>query len=98
MKITVITASIVLGFLFIVSANNVYKDFMKEDDLKRNEFADFDAFDEDDDFETDIKLEEEKTEQDEQPSSFSAEDAVVEVIHQLAILAVLNINLYQILS
>lgn len=96
MKITVITASIVLGFLFIVSANNVYKDFMKEDDLKRNEFADFDAFDEDDDFETDIKLEEEKTEQDEQPSSFSAEDAVVEVI--LAILAVLNINLYQILS
>lgn len=96
MKITVITASIVLGFLFIVSANNVYKDFMKEDDLKRNEFADFDAFDEDDDFETDIKLEEEKTEQDEQPSSFNAEDAVVEVI--LAILAVLNINLYQILS
>ncbi|KAK7601859.1 hypothetical protein V9T40_009300 [Parthenolecanium corni] len=78
MKITVITASIVLGFLFIVSANNVYKDFMKEDDLKRNEFADFDAFDEDDDFETDIKLEEEKTEQDEQPSSFNAEDAVVE--------------------
>lgn len=83
MKITVVTVSIVLGFLFIVSASNVYKDFMKEDDFKKNEFADFDAFDEDDDFETDLKPEEEKSERDERPvsSNFEAEDAVVEVLY-----------------
>lgn len=81
MKITVVTVSVVLGFLFIVSANNVYKDFMKEDDFKKNEFADFDAFDEDDDFETDVKLEEERIEQNEPPvaSTYGAEDVVVEV-------------------
>lgn len=70
------------AFLYFVNANNNYKDFMKEDDLKKNEFADFDAFDEDDDFESDVKMEDDKTES-ETPSAgpaFGAEDIVVEVI------------------
>lgn len=55
---------------------------MNKDDFKKNEFADFDAFDEDDDFESDMKFEEEKTERDKPPiaSTFATEDVVVEVI------------------
>ncbi|KAK7575547.1 hypothetical protein V9T40_011833 [Parthenolecanium corni] len=84
MKITVVTAFSILGFLFIVSANNVYKDFMNKDDFKKNEFADFDAFDEDDDFESDMKFEEEKTERDKPPiaSTFATEDVVVEDVDE----------------
>lgn len=69
------------AFIYLADANHNYKDFMKEDDFKKNEFADFDVFDEDDDFEVDIKIEEEKPEADKPPAgpSFSAEDVVVEV-------------------
>ena len=56
---------------------------MKEDDFKKNEFADFDEFDEDEDFDTDIKVEDEKNESIKPasagPASFSTEDVAVEV-------------------
>lgn len=58
MRIYFIVAVLAVPALFYIADANNYKGFMKEDDLKKNEFADFDIFDENDDFETDIKVEE----------------------------------------
>lgn len=67
------------AFVYFVKANN-YKDFMKGEDFKNNEFADFDAFDENDDFETDFKDEKLEPEKPSAGPTFGIEDMVVEVI------------------
>ena len=57
---------------------------MKEDDFKKNEFADFDEFDEDEDFDTEVKVEEDRNESNKPVPTgsvpFNAEDVIVEVL------------------
>ncbi|XP_065220109.1 PAT complex subunit CCDC47 [Planococcus citri] len=82
MKLYFVAALLAIpALIYLADASNNYKDFMKEEDLKKNEFADFDIFDEDDDFEVDIKVEDEKSEPEQPPppsAPFTAEDVVVE--------------------
>lgn len=65
------------AFVYFVKANN-YKDFIKGEDFKNNEFADFDAFDENDDFESDFKDEKLEPEKPSKGPALVIEDMVVE--------------------
>lgn len=81
MKIPLVTILLAIPVLIYFADANNHKDFMKDDDFSKNDFADFD-FDEDDDFETDIKVEEEKNESGKLHSSditFNDDDIIVEV-------------------
>ncbi|XKL60437.1 hypothetical protein PGB90_007494 [Kerria lacca] len=80
MKIPLVTILLAIPVLIYFADANNHKDFMKDDDFSKNDFADFD-FDEDDDFETDIKVEEEKNESGKLHSSditFNDDDIIVE--------------------
>ncbi len=84
MKVPFVIAILAVpAFIYFANANNNnnHKDFMKEDDLKQNEFADFDVFDEDDDFETEPKIEADDSESGtlSQGPGFTIDDIIVEV-------------------